>query len=751
MPPTPSTPPNDDLIEQRLRLLEQLPTAIHQSLFSHATPVASLDNKDLPTASNVNQANEHRAPPARTNPTGPTHPHSPPDQDQPRGGDSGECDLIDTASHRLASTVGDITVTGTAMLGRCPQCQAPLTIRTWLALADCWRCETSIAVNEIIIDDTPPTPIAPMDGTTPPAAVAAPTPTVATPIITTPPIGTADSPNPRAAAPDAARLPAMDELHALTIESVVANAARWFFSLSPAWIVSILLHLILLMILGLIALNSVTVPDTIVLSVDISPNRHTGQGIQIDTAPENTASPLPPSDHRAPAPSANETPSQDTHGNGAVDADADNAGDDNAGDDGTNARSANRTADASQKTDTDRTLQALVNQLTFDRTASPTAGSRALPDINQVKSAIAGRTNATPFSARDARLRSAILRSEGGTLLTEAAVARGLRWLASVQNTDGSWSLKNYARHASAKNKGDCMGTALALLPFLGAGQTHEWGIYQKTVAKGLNWMIRNQKPDGDLRAGLRTEAGMYSHGQATIVLCETLAMTGDQQFRTPAQRAIDFITAAQGTDGGWRYRPGQTGDTSMLGWQMMALQSAKLSGMNLQVDPDTLAGAGRFLDSVSVRRKSGFTSHQPAGTFYGYQRNRPPTEVMTAEALLCRMYLGATRDDARVAAAVKWMSAKQFPSRKKKNVYYWYYGSQVMHHYGGRHWRNWNQQVRTLLLESQQTDGQHAGSWNRQGFRWGSQGGRIYTTALATCTLEVYYRHLPLFRKINL
>ena len=80
----------------------------------------------------------------------------------------------------------------------------------------------------------------------------------------------------------------------------------------------------------------------------------------------------------------------------------------------------------------------------------------------------------------------------------------------------------------------------------LGAGQTQEFGVYKQNVSAGLAWLIENQEANGDFRAGYTGQAGMYAHGQATIVLCEALALTGDQSFREPAQKAIKFIELAQ-------------------------------------------------------------------------------------------------------------------------------------------------------------------------------------------------------------
>jgi hypothetical protein len=68
------------------------------------------------------------------------------------------------------------------------------------------------------------------------------------------------------------------------------------------------------------------------------------------------------------------------------------------------------------------------------------------------------------------------------------------------------------------------------------------------------------------------------------------------------------------------------------------------------------------------------------------------------------------------------------------------------MHHMGGAQWDKWNSALRDLLMSLQSGGGHEAGSWAPLGGH-DQQGGRLYTTALAACTLEVYYRHLPLYR----
>ena len=186
------------------------------------------------------------------------------------------------------------------------------------------------------------------------------------------------------------------------------------------------------------------------------------------------------------------------------------------------------------------------------------------------------------FGGRGTGWRKAMLGRQGGTKQSERAVAGALNWLARHQSRTGNWSLDGYKSRCvdntctGPGGAGSDMGaTALAILPFLAAGQTHKSkGPYKTNIFNGLNWMIKNQQRDGDLRAGHT----MYAHGLAAIALCEAYGMTGDPKIRDAAQRAISFIEASQSrTSGGWRYQPGiDDSDTSVVGWQLMALKVRK-------------------------------------------------------------------------------------------------------------------------------------------------------------------------------
>jgi hypothetical protein len=148
------------------------------------------------------------------------------------------------------------------------------------------------------------------------------------------------------------------------------------------------------------------------------------------------------------------------------------------------------------------------------------------------------------------------------------------------------------------------------------------------------------------------------------------------------------------------------------------------------------------FLDSVQVSPKKGRGQGQ-----FSYMPGGAPTNVMTAEGLLCRQYGGWKRGFKPLNEGVDFLLERYPPNRNNADMYYWYYATQVMHHMGGRPWDTWNSKLRDILVDAQATRGHEAGSWTPQGHH-DHQGGRVYMTALALCTLEVYYRHLPLYQE---
>ena len=335
--------------------------------------------------------------------------------------------------------------------------------------------------------------------------------------------------------------------------------------------------------------------------------------------------------------------------------------------------------------------------------------------------------------------RKKLVARDGGSPQTESAVQLGLHWLATHQALDGRWSLDGFHhRHQCGQQcthpgrvHSDTGATGLALLPFLGSGQTHQSGNFKKVVLDGLKWLVADQAEDGSFRSV--SGGNMYAHGLATIALCEAWALTEDNWLRGPAQRAIDYIIAAQSASGGWRYTPRVGEDTSMIGWQMIALVSAQAGGLSLK--PNPMAGASRYLNTAQV---------DPLGSQYAYTPRSGAKLAMTAEGLLCRQFLGRKRSHRGLINGVNHLQAHA-PGTGAVDFYYWYYGTQVMHHFGGKPWASWNEQLVPTLLALQAKDGHSRGSWPPGGGH-DSSGGRVYATALALCMLEVYYRHRRVF-----
>ncbi len=553
-----------------------------------------------------------------------------------------------------------IWLNGDVLACACPDCRAPMSVRLWLGMADCWRCGTSIELTEAqeraaarLLEARLPAPS--------PSPTLRPTPNSATIKSAPPPArpkqAPAKAPRP-AVRPVAApisvpaispRIATPPRVSAIPPVALHANArlaldrAQQRFRDLPAWLTSILVHLLILISLLMARSRADRISPSVLLA---SAQSATSPIEPIGTPPSNSL---------------------------------------------------------------------------------PAAPERML-------------------EARNDQSREKLVQADGGDAQTEAAVAAGLRWMSQHQSPDGRWTLDHFQdspecnqQCSGAGQHSDTAGTALALLPMLGAGQTHKQGDYRESVGRGLHWLVDNQRPTGDLRG--EGMGRMYAHALSTLVLCEALSMTGDEFLRQPAQRAVDFIVKAQHVDGGWRYEPGQAGDMSVVGWQLMALRSGKVAG--LSVPENCFDRANRFLNRVQSGK---------AGGFYSYEPGRKPTAAMIAEGLLSRQYLGWPADHPGLREGLDLLVEKHLPRASNYDIYALYYATQVAHHVGGDAWQKWNVAMRQTLLDSRETHGHAAGSWlPKRVDHLAQSGGRLYFTSLAICTLEVYYRYLPLYRGVEL
>jgi hypothetical protein len=382
--------------------------------------------------------------------------------------------------------------------------------------------------------------------------------------------------------------------------------------------------------------------------------------------------------------------------------------------------------------------------------SSSTNPEHTFPDVVPTTPVSTKSTEAIPelYADRFAEDLTELASERGGSSQTEGAVKSALSWLAVNQSKNGGWDASKFGageervvlghdRQGAGANA-DTGVTGLAVLAFLGSGNSHLHGSYRNEVAGALEFLRQRQRADGSLFGEAELYARMYCHSMATLAACEAYAMTRDRRLDPMCRAAVSYSLAMQHpADGGWRYRRGDTGDTSQLGWVLMVLKSAELAGIDV---PDvTWTRAERFLRRVKRGDHGGLAAYRPDG---------PPSRTMTAEAWFCHQLLQADRGGSINPSAIREAvsSLKQeLPSPSNRNLYYWYYATLAMQQNvrnspeDTESWDSWNHALTTALIATQESDG----SWDANTV-WGGYGGKVYTTSLSALCLEVYYRYNP-------
>ena len=244
-------------------------------------------------------------------------------------------------------------------------------------------------------------------------------------------------------------------------------------------------------------------------------------------------------------------------------------------------------------------------------------------------------------------------------------------------------------------------------------------------IRKAIDWLVKQQKEDGDLRGGGR----MYCHGIAAIALCEAYGVSGDQALKEPAERAIAYILASQSkSKGGWRYGPGEDADTSVTGWQYMALHSARMAG--LEVPEAAFVSARRWFDHAGGGKHGGLDGYS------GPEKNR---HAMIATGMFCRHLDLMPPTNPKMQESADGLKLKKMNVRSP-GFYYVYYATLALYQHQGPIRTEWNDQLKETRPLIQRKDGNLSGSWD-EGSAHAVAGGRVVSTAMATLIRQTAHR----------
>lgn len=415
--------------------------------------------------------------------------------------------------------------------------------------------------------------------------------------------------------------------------------------------------------------------------------------------------------------------------------------------------------------ETDREITFLTDDVTF-----PPMEKAVKWDVKEVPTVYSSRFD-----------RAAALAREGGSKKTEDAVLLALEWLRANQNPDGSWG--EGTRKSSM--------TALALLCFLGHGETQLSPSFGATIRSAIEFLIEQPDEQGYLSGG---DYRAYQHGMATYALAEAYAMTRIRAIRPVVEKAIELVIQGQTDEGGWFYGYAKTttdattgqevrwpgGDTSISCWQIQALHAAWLTDIRysrrfldgslerarqkavLNLKRCFSPGGKEYeYDAEGTKKKSvtraGFGYRGPDRNLWNLQTNEKPNMGTTGMAVLSLQLLGYG-EDPEPKAALRVMKGKDasvahnFDMDWEKTagsgyvLYGWYYITQAMFHASDPEcWDSWNPRFSKTLTEQQKTDG----SWGYPAQSHENYG-PVYSTSLCCLMLEVYYRYLPTYRRVS-
>jgi prenyltransferase beta subunit len=302
------------------------------------------------------------------------------------------------------------------------------------------------------------------------------------------------------------------------------------------------------------------------------------------------------------------------------------------------------------------------------------------------------------------------------------AVEKGLKFLASRQLDDGSFSTSGYGQNAAV--------CALAGMAWLSGGSTPGRGPYGEEVTRVTDFLLDHCQESGFISvAGATSHGPMYEHGFATLFLAEVHGMSPRDDLREKLARAIDLIVRTQNDEGGWRYQPRKAdADLSVTICQVMALRAARNAG--LRVPNETIDRCVEYVKKC-----------QNADGGFRYMLQNGESAFPRSAAGVVALYSAGIYEGREIERGLAYLEQSlprgQAIGTDGHFFYGHYYAVQAMWQAGGERWERWYPAIRDALVSRQQPDGS-----------WADPISSEYGTAMATIILQMPDNSVPIFQR---
>jgi hypothetical protein len=317
----------------------------------------------------------------------------------------------------------------------------------------------------------------------------------------------------------------------------------------------------------------------------------------------------------------------------------------------------------------------------------------------------------------------------GITREMQSAVKSGLQFLKRNQSPDGSW------RSAGGHGTYPTAMTGLAGMALVASGSTPTRGPYWREIRQSMDYLVKHADSQTGVITEMATEnRNMYGHGFSLLYLASVYGMEEDaqrqQKLHGVLTRAVKLIERAQSGAGGWIYTPDSGGDEgSVTVTQVQALRACRMGG--IIVDKKTIDRAVDYIKKCQ---------NPDGGISYSLGSRGASRPAISAAGVAVLYNAGVYDDQPFVDKAMKYVMKNVSPTTDSTGHHFYtqLYFAQALYQRGGKDWDDYLAKIGPWLIRTQKKDG----SWEGDGV------GAIYGTAIALTILQLPFALVPIYQR---